>query len=294
MPELPPLPPIAGRPLSVVLLARDAAGHVEAVVSGWAEYLDRLGREYELIVVDAASTDTTADLLEALLARLPRLLVVRAKGRGDGAALRPALTVARHPLLFYTFCEPAYRPADLGRLLDKRLPPKDEPEIDQVHLMTGYRAGRRVPWPLRVVGWLWRLFCRVAFSYPPDRLPGWLGLRRHAGRQLARALFAVRYQDVACPFRLVRREVFARIPIQSDGPFAHVEVLAKANFLGCILSPDELPLDVTPGPAGDVRGVLADGWRVLTRPTFGPVVPQDPCLALREAPASPPAAPAAP
>jgi hypothetical protein len=87
---------------------------------------------------------------------------------------------------------------------------------------------------------------------------------------LVRALFAVRYQDVMCPFRLLRRAVFARLPIQSDGPFAHAEVLAKANFLGCVMG-EELPLDVRPPPyRGDARQMWRELKQLLRAPDFGP------------------------
>ena len=89
------------------------------------------------------------------------------------------------------------------------------------------------------------MFCRVVFSAAPDPLPGWLGTNGHAARLLARVLFGVRTRDVLCPYRLLRREIFARIPIQSRGPFAHVELLAKANFLGHMMG-EELPIDVVP------------------------------------------------
>ena len=99
-----------------------------------------------------------------------------------------------------------------------------------------------------------RVFCRVVFSAAPSPLPGWLGGKGHAARLLARVLFGVRNRDVLCPYRLMRREIFARIPLQSDGPFVHVEVLAKANFLGCILAED-VPLGRRrpAGPGGAAR-----------------------------------------
>jgi glycosyltransferase involved in cell wall biosynthesis len=279
MPELPKLPPIASKPLSVVLLAHDAGDALESVVAGWVEYLDGLGRDYELILVDDGSRDGTGERAEALAGKYPRLKVLRhAAARGEGAALRTALAVARHPLLFYALCDPRFQPADLGRLLHKSLDPrKPDPEIDHVHVLSGSRAGRRVPLAVRGVGVLWGLFCRVVFSHRPARLPGWLGWRAHAGRLLVRALLGVRYQDVACPFRLIRRDIFARIPLQSDGPFVHVEILAKANFLGHVLGGEEVklgpghhpPVD-EPRPGGNFRQWTAEFRRLLSQPDFGP------------------------
>jgi hypothetical protein len=90
----------------------------------------------------------------------------------------------------------------------------------------------------------------------------------------------VRYYDVACPFRLVRREIFTRIPLQSTGPFVHVELLAKANFLGHVMGETEVPLPAghhppvgEPRPGGSWQQTWAEFRRVLTTPDFGPAAP---------------------
>jgi glycosyltransferase involved in cell wall biosynthesis len=273
MPDPKPLPEIARQPLSVVLLAHNAAGHVEATLRNWLDYLEARGQAYELIVSDDGSSDGTADLAEAMAANRSSLRVLRqASPRGEGAALRATVAEAKNPLLFVSLLRPEYRPEHLGLVLDRpAAEPRKGKEIDHVHLVGCYRAGVRMPVALRVLGYLWRLFRRVVFSSAPPPLPGWLGWRRYAGWLLTRILFAVRYHDVACPLRLMRREIFARIPIQSDSTFAHVEVLAKANFLEYYLA-EEVPLDVPPRPyAGDWPRMWRDGKEVFRHPNFGPV-----------------------
>ncbi len=276
MPELPPLPPIAAQPLSVVLLAHNDRAHLETVVGEWLAFLSGLGREFELLVVDDGSTDGTADLRPAAEVH-PRVRFLRhPKPQGEGAALRTALALARYPLLAYAPCDSRFPPDDLNRLLTKRtVPNKPDLEIDHVHLMSGYRAGRPVPVALRALGALARLISRAVFSHAPPPLPGWLGWRRHLGGLLVRWLFGVRYRDVASPFRLLRRDMLARIPLQSDGPFVHVEIVAKANFLGHIFG-EELPLHgVSPEPrsppvAGSARQMLREAVRLFRHPDFGP------------------------
>src|SRR5262249_40752382 len=133
------------------------------------------------------------------------------------------------PLLCQAPGDRQYLPSEVARLLGA---------IDKVHLVSGYRVWQPVPFWLRVLGWCYRLFVRIMLAQPQEPLPGWLGwqgYRAHA-LALARVLFGLRVGDIGCAFRLFRRQVFERLPIQSDGDFALVEVLAKANFLGCLMT----------------------------------------------------------
>jgi len=280
MPELPNLPPIAKAPLSLVLLASNAAPHLADLLRGWRDVL--LAREvpFEIIVVDDASGDGTGERAEELAASLPELKLLRHdQPRGSGAALRTGLAQVRHPLIACAPCDPAYRPEDLTRFLA---------QIDPVHFLTGYRAGARVPLLARGVGHLWRLFCRIVFNNTGERLPGWLGWRGHLGALLARVFFGVRLRDVACPYRLFRREVLARSPLQSNGDFAWVEQLAKVNFSNGVFG-HEVPVPVTPQrqpPSwARFRALFREAKHVFSHPTFGPTF-------LPEPEANPPASPA--
>jgi dolichol-phosphate mannosyltransferase len=281
MPVLPSLPSIASAPLSVVLLTQNQASCLEQVLADWVTFLNRLDREYELILIDDGSTDATATLAAKLASSQPRVQFLQhAAARGDGAALRTALGAARHPLLFYTRCDPLYQPADLGRLLQKRSDPRRaELEIDHVHILSAARGGRPFPPAWRVVSLLWRGGCRLLLGQAPERSPGWLGWRRSLARWLVRQLFGVRYHDVFCPFRLHRRDILARLPLQSDGSFVHVEILAKANYLGLIMGEEVSlepghypPLAGKPTPE-EHRQILADARRVICHPDFRPTIP---------------------
>lgn len=269
--------PIALQPLSVVLLTRHQSVHLEPLLAAWVTFLNGLDREYELIVVDDGSTDGTGELAEKLAAGYRHVVVRRHEhSQGEGAAFRTALATARHPLLFYTLGDPHYQPADLGRLLRKRPDPhKPDLEIDHVHVLSAARGGQKLPWPWRIPGYFWRVFLRMLFSQAPERWPGWLGWQRHAAALLARVLFGVRYRDVACPFRLLRREIFTRIPLQSDGAFVHVEILAKANYLGLMMG-EEVPLEPGRYPPltkkmsrEEWQQMRKDAWGVIRYPKFG-------------------------
>jgi glycosyltransferase involved in cell wall biosynthesis len=261
MPEVLPLPPVADQPVSAVLLARDDEPHLEAVVGEWVAVLDRLDRDYELLLVDDGSADGTAVRAGALTARFPRLRLLRhAEQRGQGAALRTALEAATKPLLFYTTADFQYPPGEFPRLLA---------EIDKVHIVSGFRLWQPVPAALRWLGRITRLLLRVLFGFGPEPLPGWLGWREYLYHILCRAVFALRLRDVNCVYRLCRRDIFARIPIQSAGDFVHTEVLAKANFLGCYLN-DEIIIPYRSRPGLVRERLRQDGYRVFAHPDFGP------------------------
>jgi hypothetical protein len=146
--------------------------------------------------------------------------------------------------------------------------------IDRVDLVTGCRAGR-APWWWRGLAALLRGVIRVLFGLTlPPRLC-WLGASGWGRRWLARWVFGVRVQDPECAFRLFRRSVFRRLPIQTDGDFAQVEILAKANFLGHLL--DEVQVSHRPAGAGDrlaagpPQHLWRDVRRLFTAADFGPV-----------------------
>jgi glycosyltransferase involved in cell wall biosynthesis len=243
---------------------------VEAVVAAWRSLLEGLSRPCEIILVNDGSTDDTTMFADVLASQYPRLHVIHhATRQGFGAALRSGLAKAHHPLVTCTTCDKQYVPAEIQRLLDL---------IDKVDLVTGYRQWLPVPPVLRGISWIYRLLVRVVFGIPQEPLPCWLGDRGQMKRWLARWFFGVRVHDVECAFRLFRRSVFEHLPIQSNGPFAQVEILAKANFMGCWMA--EAPVSYNPPAGPPLWGSLIGGetrWtearRVFGEPTFGPTTP---------------------
>src|SRR5262245_52347010 len=91
-------PPISGSPLSLVLVARNAAADLDVVLADWVRLLDGLGRDHEILLVDDGSTDETPARADALAGQYPRLRVFhQALRRGFGAALRTGIGAAQYP-----------------------------------------------------------------------------------------------------------------------------------------------------------------------------------------------------
>jgi glycosyltransferase involved in cell wall biosynthesis len=271
MPEPVPHPPIRHEPLSLLLIACNVAVSMEAVVADWIGLLEGRALPYEIVVVDDGSTDSTPMLADLLASRFSHIRVLHhASRQGFGAALRSGLAAARHPLLAYTTCDRQYLPADLKRFLEL---------IDKVDLVTGYRLWLPTPPLVRWLGWLYRFFMRVVFGITLEPRPCWLGDNGQKKRWLARWIFGVRVHDVDCAFRLFRRSVFDHLPIQSHGAFAQVEVLAKANFLGCWMA--ETPVAYHPPEGPTLYGslnpndtYLTEAYRLFQHPSFRHPLPE--------------------
>jgi glycosyltransferase involved in cell wall biosynthesis len=239
MPEPPQLSAISEQPISVVLLSCDNETTVESTLRGWIGALNRLKRDFEIVLVDDASVDRTVELAKGVAGRENAIYIHEQRApAGPGAALRTGILAARYPLLLYSTADGSYSPQSLTACLEA---------IDNVHVVSGYRV--------------WK-------SARPRRR-----LREVLTRLLGRIVFGVQLRDMDCAFKLFRREIFARIPIQSSGPFVHLEILAKANFLSLIMT--ELPVDYRPrlalaNPRANWTRKRHDGWRVFSHPDFGP------------------------
>jgi glycosyltransferase involved in cell wall biosynthesis len=265
-------PPIAGASLSVVLTACNVASDVQEVLEAWLNYLQGLNRPFEVLLVDDGSVDDTATRAEVLARERPALRVLRLdERRGQGAALETGIRAAQYLLLCYAPCDKQFQPGDLQRLLAV---------IDQVDIVIGYRVGGPLPAWLAAWDGLGRWLTRIFLGDFPARRECWLGWAGWRRRWLARWVFGLRVQDPECPFRLFRRHLFRRIPIQCRGSFAHIEILAKANHLGSLMG--ETPVSWVPPqrmpPEPSDLSTRQEFCELFRHPDFGPPQIEGPWL----------------
>lgn len=253
--------PIAAAPLSVLLLVPADVDPADDLAA-WLGLLRERNRPFELLLVAAASR---APLLSASHTE-PDVRVIPAMNGRIGALLRAGLAEVKHPLLAYTLANRQYRPGDLKLLMES---------IDQHDLVVGIRTGP-VPIWLRVVDFFYRWSCAILFGLPVDPRPAWFGWRALGRRWLAQWIFGIPVHDPECVFGLVRRDMLRRIVIQSDGTFAPVELLAKANFFNALM--DQVPVSF----AADLpeKSFLEEAFEVFQKPDFGPAFLPEPVPAV--------------
>ena len=184
--------------ISVFFPCYNEEGNVGPTVTKAREVLDRLGADYELIIVDDGSSDDTPRIADKIAAENPAVKVIHhPTNLGYGAALQSGIRAAGKNLLFYTDGDGQFDLAELPPLL---------PLIGQYDMVIGYRMNRQDNLVRRFNGWAWTKLVQFAFS---------LSVR-----------------DVDCAFKLYKRAIFDDMRMESTGALISTEILARATRKG--------------------------------------------------------------
>jgi glycosyltransferase involved in cell wall biosynthesis len=188
------------RSISVFFPAYNDAPSLPNLIGRTFAVLDATASDYEVIVVNDGSYDSTAQVLWDLQGKFGgRLRVVtHEKNRGYGGALRSGFAAARKDLVFYTDGDGQYDIGELPALLAKMTP--------GVGLVNGYKLERNDPWHRIWIGKVYNGF--------------------------ARFLFRIRIRDVDCDFRLMRRDLLDRMQLTSTSGTICVELVRKLELSG--------------------------------------------------------------
>ena len=157
--------------------------------------------DYEVIVVNDASTDSTGRIADELAAADHRVKVVHHPvNRKLGGSIKTGLATATGDLVLYTDADLPFDMAELHkavRLLD----------YYQADIVSAYRFDRVGEGPSRAI---------YTFFY----------------NIMIRRLFGVRMRDINFAFKLCRRSVFEHVSLRSEGSFIDAELIIRARKLG--------------------------------------------------------------
>ena len=157
--------------------------------------------DYEMIIVNDASTDETATLADEAAAANRRVVVVHHPvNRKLGGSIKSGFAAATGDVVLYTDAD---LPFDF-REVHKAMRLMNQYEAD---IVAAYRFDRTGEGYVRVV---------YSFFY----------------NLLVRALFGCRFRDVNFAFKLVRRSVLQKVQLSSEGSFIDAELMVSARKLG--------------------------------------------------------------
>ena len=187
--------------LSFFFPALNEEHHVAAIVEEALTVLPRFADDLEVTVVDDGSTDRTGAIADELASRDSRVRVIHHQARrGYGGAVRSGLVAATKRWVFYTDGDRQFALEDLARLIAAS---------DGADVVVGYREKRADPPRRLFVAWVYNHLIGLLFG------GGW--------------------RDVDCAFKLFRREVFERVPLErvrSNGAFFSPELLITLRRAG--------------------------------------------------------------
>ena len=182
-----------------------------------AAALERHAGGYEILVVDDASRDRSAAIVEAAAARDPRIRLLRnPTNRKLGATLKRGYAAARSDLVLYMDADLPFDPEVIGRAMQALW-------VTRADVIAGYRLDRTTEGLLRTI-----------YSYVYNTLIG--------------VLFGWPHRDINFSFKLMRREVLEAVELESEGSLIDAELIVKAKNLGFVIQ--QLGLDYFPRTRG--------------------------------------------
>jgi glycosyltransferase involved in cell wall biosynthesis len=184
--------------LSILFPCHDEEGSVGSVIEQSVKTAEEYGIDYEVIVVDDASRDRTAEIVGNFARKNPRVrLVQNRSGRGYGAAVRTGFNEASKDLVLLTDGDGQFQISDIEKLFSK---------IDGADAVVGFRLTRKDPVFRRFAGTAWNESMRV--------------------------LLRLKTRDVGCAFKLFRRRALQDLRLKSDHLLIHAEILARLRKAG--------------------------------------------------------------
>jgi glycosyltransferase involved in cell wall biosynthesis len=192
-------PPQESLSLSIFFPCFNDEGTVGSLVAAGDIVASEYTKDYEIIVVDDGSSDSSKQLLQTLQEKYPKLrLVFHGENRGYGAALRSGFSNATRDLVFYTDGDGQYDVFELRHFL-----PIMRSGIDVVN---GYKITRNDPFHRKIIGIIYLRLMRLLFNF-------------HS-------------RDVDCDFRLIRRRAFDHIKLTHNSGVICLELVKKLELAG--------------------------------------------------------------
>ncbi len=204
-----PAPGSAGATLSLVIPAHNEALNMEPVLGAVRRVLPQLAAGWEVVLVDDGSTDGTAATARRVMGdEAAHLTVVtHAHKSGYGISVADGLRAARGDWVGFMDGDGQFDVTDLAKLVAL---------LPQADLVAGWRLRRADPWHRSVVSGTFNVFVK--------------------------ALYGIRYRDVDCGMKLMRREVLeAAAPLLARAALLNTELYFKAERSGFRIAQTAIP-----------------------------------------------------
>lgn len=187
--------------------------NIEHALDAAVEALAKYAGDYEIVIVDDASTDRSPQIVAERAAEDPRIRMIRnATNRKLGGSLKAGFQAATKDVVLYMDADLPFDPDVLGRALRAM-------HVTGADVIAGYRLDRTIEG-----------FRRTLYSYVYNALIG--------------VLFGWPHRDINFSFKVMKREVLEAIELKSEGSLIDAELIVKAKNHG--FSIQQIGLDYFP------------------------------------------------
>ena len=269
--------PVSSSSLCFLLFAKiDDMASLKHGLKKWLDYVATLENKVEVIVAPIGKEMDESEVLEIKVAAekyaskdiLPGLKVLATSSISEGDAIRLGFEHSSNEIfvvapLLPRFCQPSV----LKIMLQN---------IEQTHIAGAVRVLDFYSLPLRFFSLVKGFLCRFFLCIPFENISGPGSISGRIQSWIFWFIFGVRYVDPFFPVRVYRRDALVTCLPVSKGNFFHLEILAKANFLGLLFFPEQ-PWPETHSKSlipdrGD-RYCISDFYYLLSNPNFSPSNP---------------------
>ena len=203
--------------VSLVIPMYNEELNIEHAVAASRESLQKYAGDYEIIIVDDASTDASPRIVARLAAEDSHVRVLRhEKNRKLGGTLRTGFAAATKDLVFYMDADIPFDPDVLGRAMRAM-------ELTDADMIAAYRHDRTMEG-----------FKRGLYTLVYNGLIG--------------VLFGWPHRDINFSFKLMKRCVLEAVELRSEGSLIDAELVVKAKNRGFTIQ--QIGIDYFPRTRG--------------------------------------------
>ena len=180
---------------SIIVPVYNEEKNIERAVKKIDSFAKNEKLNYEIIIVDSASTDNTETVSKRLQKNYKKLRYIRQKVRkGFGNGLKEGYDNARLDNIIFVDADLPY---DLSNIK------KSYPYLKDYDVILGYKSGKR------------ENFMRWLMSY--------------CYNSLMRFVFKVKYKDFNYSYKIIKKAALKKLQLESDGWFISPEIVLKAH-----------------------------------------------------------------
>ncbi|MEK7526336.1 MAG: glycosyltransferase family 2 protein [Patescibacteria group bacterium] len=208
--------------LSVFFPSYNEEGNVETTVNKAKTVLEKIAREWEIIIVNDGSKDKTGEIADRLAKTDKRIRVIHLNpNRGYGGAFKAGFYAARYSWITFTDADGQFDFSEVTNFIEKQRQTKAD-------LVIGYYKKRQVSKFKILTSRMWELAVLM--------------------------LFGLLVRDIDCGFKFVSKKVIDTIPkLEAErGAFISSEFLIKARKKGFKIV--EIPITHYPRMKGEGTG----------------------------------------